>query len=113
MPVGKKKQVACATRPRMRDTEMAETTLQIREALLYENMQAVLACVHAEMYASFVWLFQHIFAGTPTLMVSLMLLLINFTVYSMGSSSAMLPPPQPTMAAAVAVVNTQQSEQSS
>jgi hypothetical protein len=89
--------------------ELQSFTLRMREALLYKDMQAVLARAHAEMHASFVWLFQNIFAGTPALMVSLMLLLANFTVYSMGASAATLPPPHPT----VAVVDTQQPEQSS
>jgi hypothetical protein len=89
--------------------ELQSFTLRMREALLYEDTQAVLARAHAEMHASFVWLFQHIFADTPALMVSLMLLLANFTVYSMGASAATLPPPHPT----VAVVDTQQPEQSS
>jgi hypothetical protein len=52
MPVRKKKQVASTTlRTRMRDKQMAE---MMREALLYEDMQVVLACAHAEMHASFV-----------------------------------------------------------
>ncbi|CAO2167094.1 unnamed protein product [Urochloa humidicola] len=93
--------------------ELQSFTLQMREALLYEDLQTVLARVHAEMHASFVWLFQHIFAGTPALMVSLMLLLANFTVYSMGDSvafAATLPPPQAT---AVEMVDTQQQPEQS
>ncbi|XP_062226471.1 uncharacterized protein LOC133924781 [Phragmites australis] len=93
--------------------ELQSFTLQMREVLFYEDLQVVLARVHAEMHASFVWLFQHIFSGTPALMISLMLLLANFTVYSMedsGASAATLPPPQPAVAA-VAMVDTQQPEQ--
>jgi hypothetical protein len=92
--------------------ELQSFTLQMREALFYEDLQGVLARVHAEMHASFVWLFQHIFSGTPALMVSLMLLLANFTVYSMGASGATLPPPQPTVAA-VAMIDTQQPAEQS
>ncbi|PWZ11407.1 hypothetical protein Zm00014a_027393 [Zea mays] len=87
--------------------ELQSFTLQMREAVVYEDLQGVLARVHAEMHASFVWLFQHIFSGTPALMVSLMLLLANFTVYSMGDSvaaAASLVPPQ----AAVEMVDIQQ-----
>jgi hypothetical protein len=87
--------------------ELQSFTLQMREAVVYEDLQSVLARVHAEMHASFVWLFQHIFSGTPALMVSLMLLLANFTVYSMGDSvaaAASLVPPQ----AAVEMVDIQQ-----
>uniref|UniRef100_A0A0E0QIE1 Uncharacterized protein n=1 Tax=Oryza rufipogon TaxID=4529 RepID=A0A0E0QIE1_ORYRU len=57
---------------------------QMREAMLGDNQQGVLARVHGEMHASFVWLFQDIFAGTLALMVSPMLLLANFIVHSMG-----------------------------
>ncbi|CAL4893844.1 unnamed protein product [Urochloa decumbens] len=85
---------------------------QMRDALLCggDDLQGVLARVQGEMHASFVWLFQHIFAGTPALMLSLMLLLANFTVHSMGHSvaaaAATIPPAPP--AAAAAVVDTQQ-----
>ncbi|KAL6841460.1 hypothetical protein ACP4OV_028603 [Aristida adscensionis] len=75
------------------------------------QLQGVLARVQGEMHASFVWLFQHIFAGTPTLMVSLMLLLANFTVHSMGHSvaaAAATIPPAPPAVAAVAMVDAQQ-----
>nr|AAF79562.1 F22G5.38 [Arabidopsis thaliana] len=41
------------------------------------------------MQASFVWLFQQVFSATPTLMVSVMILLANFTVYSIESNSAL------------------------
>ncbi|KAL5227243.1 hypothetical protein ABZP36_015508 [Zizania latifolia] len=63
------------------------------------------------MHAFFVWLFQHIFSGTPALMVSLMLLLTNFSVYSMCDSvmaPATLPPLQPTTVS----MTTQHSKQS-
>ncbi|XP_047060668.1 uncharacterized protein LOC124667428 [Lolium rigidum] len=95
--------------------ELQSFALQMRQAVFYEDMQSVLARVHAEMDASFVWLFQHIFAGTPALMVSVMLLLANFTVHSMGGHIAMagsLPPPLPTVAA-VAVLDAQHMEHES
>ncbi|CAM0883624.1 unnamed protein product [Alopecurus aequalis] len=95
--------------------ELQSFALQMRQALFYEDMQSVLARVHAEMDASFVWLFQHIFAGTPALMVSVMLLLANFTVHSMGDNIAMagnLPPPQPAVAA-VAMLDAQHLEHES
>ncbi|CAA6655127.1 unnamed protein product [Spirodela intermedia] len=68
----------------------------------------ILGRVHREVHASFCWLFGHIFASTPTLMVSVMLLLANFTVYSMGHGVAvaapsmgpsLLPQPCPAMTA--------------
>jgi hypothetical protein len=95
--------------------ELQSFALQMRQTLFYEDMQSVLARVHAEMDASFVWLFQHIFAGTPALMVSVMLLLANFTVHSMGDNIAMagsLPPPQPTVAA-VAMLDAQHTDHES
>jgi len=86
---------------------------QMRDALLCDDLQGVLARVQGEMHASFVWLFQHIFAGTPALMVSLMLLLANFTVHSMGHSvaaaAATIPPDPPAVAV---VVDTQRAEPS-
>ncbi|KAG8068470.1 hypothetical protein GUJ93_ZPchr0005g16128 [Zizania palustris] len=89
--------------------------MRMREPMLCDDLQGVLARVHGEMHASFVWLFQHIFAGTPALMISLMLLLANFTVSSMGHSvaaaAAAIPPAAPS-AAAVAVVDTQHAEPS-
>jgi hypothetical protein len=96
--------------------ELQSFALRMRESLQYEDLQGVLARVHAEMHASFVWLFQHIFAGTPALMVSLMLLLASFTVYSMGdgvASAGTFPPPQPTVAAVAMIDTQQQPEQSS
>eukprot|EP00268_Persea_americana_P068455 TRINITY_DN9535_c0_g1_i3.p1 TRINITY_DN9535_c0_g1~~TRINITY_DN9535_c0_g1_i3.p1 ORF type:complete len:504 (+),score=104.30 TRINITY_DN9535_c0_g1_i3:619-2130(+) len=66
------------------------------------DLQGVLARVRKEMHASFVWLFQHIFSSTPTLMVYVMILLANFTVYSMTATAAIAPPPRPTMEATTA-----------
>lgn len=63
-------------------------TLQMREVLLYEDLQGILERVQKEMHASFVWLFQQYFSHTPTLMVYVMILLANFTVHSMSSNNA-------------------------
>lgn len=68
--------------------ELQSYTLQMREVLFYENLQGILARVQGELNASFVWLFQQIFSCTPTFMVYVMLLLANFTVYSIGHNSA-------------------------
>ncbi|KAI3906566.1 hypothetical protein MKW98_009474 [Papaver atlanticum] len=68
--------------------ELHSYTLQMRELLYYEDLQGILARVHKEMHASFVWLFQHIFSHTPTLMVSVMILMANFTVHSMSQNAA-------------------------
>ncbi|KAB1210661.1 hypothetical protein CJ030_MR6G009101 [Morella rubra] len=67
--------------------ELHSYTLQMRELLFYEDLQGILARVQREMHASFVWLFQQVFSHTPTLMVYVMILLANFTVYSVGNNN--------------------------
>ncbi|XP_020101394.1 uncharacterized protein LOC109719242 [Ananas comosus] len=79
--------------------ELHSFTLHMRELLFLEDLRGILARVHHEMHASFVWLFQHIFSCTPTLMLFLMLLLADFTVHSMAhtvASAAAAPPRDPT-----------------
>lgn len=68
--------------------ELQSFTLQMRENLLYEDLQGTLERVQTEMHASFVWLFQQVFSHTPTLMISVMILLANYTVYSMANATA-------------------------
>ncbi|XP_061373160.1 uncharacterized protein LOC133315528 isoform X2 [Gastrolobium bilobum] len=68
--------------------ELHSYTLQMREILFYQDLQGILQRVQKEMHASFVWLFQQVFSHTPTLMVYVMILLANFTVYSMGHNAA-------------------------
>ncbi|KAG6531300.1 uncharacterized protein LOC122049969 [Zingiber officinale] len=63
--------------------ELQRYALQWREALLCEENQGILGRIQIEMNYSFVCLFQQIFSATPTLMVSLMLLLANFTIFYM------------------------------
>lgn len=66
---------------------MQSYALQIRKALFSEwDVQEVMMLVHHEMHSSFVWLFQQVFACTPKLMVSVMILLANFTAFSMGEN---------------------------
>ncbi|CAF1864214.1 hypothetical protein Bca4012_033499 [Brassica carinata] len=81
--------------------ELQSFTLHMREVLFYEDLQGILLRVREEMHASFVWLFQQVFSATPTLMVYVMILLANFTVYSISSNSALAaaaaaPPPTTT-----------------
>lgn len=76
--------------------ELHTYTLRMREILFCQDgidLQGILARVHKEMHASFVWLFQHIFSRTPTLMVYVMILLANFTVYSMTTRAVTIAPP--------------------
>ena len=49
-----------------------------------DSLREIMFRVHREVHTSFCWLFGHIFASTPTLMFFVMLLLANFTVYSMS-----------------------------
>ncbi|KAJ1686437.1 hypothetical protein LUZ63_017827 [Rhynchospora breviuscula] len=91
--------------------ELQSYTLQMRQGLFYEDIQDILSRVQQDLHASFVWLFQQIFSGTPTLMVSVMLLLANFTVYSMTNSVALaapLSPPQANVVVAVVESNYEQ-----
>lgn len=78
--------------------ELQSYTLQMREILFFEDLQGILARVQNEMNASFVWLFQQVFSHTPTLMVYVMILLANFTVYSISNSSAIAATPPPIVA---------------
>lgn len=73
--------------------ELHSYTLQMRELLFFEDLQGILSRVQKEMHASFVWLFQQVFSHTPTLMVYVMILLANFTVYSMGHNAIAAPSP--------------------
>ncbi|KAK6122126.1 hypothetical protein DH2020_044136 [Rehmannia glutinosa] len=69
--------------------ELHSYTLQMREVLFYEDLQGILASVQKEMHASFVWLFQKVFSHTPTLMMYVMILLANYSVYSMSTNAAL------------------------
>ncbi|XP_020571212.1 uncharacterized protein LOC110018283 [Phalaenopsis equestris] len=65
--------------------ELHSHLICMREALFSPDnfqIQETLARVHDDLHSSFVWLFHRIFSTTPTLMVYLMLLLANFTVFS-------------------------------
>ncbi|KAI7734057.1 hypothetical protein M8C21_014605 [Ambrosia artemisiifolia] len=78
--------------------ELQSYTLQMREALFYEDLQEVLVRVQKEMNASFVWLFQQVFSHTPTLMVYVMILLANYSVHAMSNNVAFaVAPVQTTM----------------
>lgn len=69
--------------------ELQAHSLQIREILLHEDLHELLEIVQIEMQGSFAWLFQQVFSCTPALMVSIMILLANFTAYSMGNNVTM------------------------
>ena len=73
--------------------ELQSYALQLRSGVLVcdDSLREIMFRVHREVHASFCWLFGHIFAFTPTLMFSIMLLLANFTVYSMSHTVAASP----------------------
>lgn len=81
--------------------ELSSYTLQMRGAILYEDLQSILVRVQKEIHASFVWLFQQVFSQTPTLMVYVMILLANYSVYSIGSHAALAASPRPSSYASV------------
>lgn len=72
---------------------------EMRQVFVSTNdVESILSMVQREMQSSFVWLFQQVFSCTPTLMVSVMILLANFTVFSLGNNvaiGAVLEPPTP------------------
>ncbi|CAL1360928.1 unnamed protein product [Linum trigynum] len=70
--------------------ELLSYVLRIRECLYSEDLRKVIERVQVEMNDTFVWLFESVFATTPTLMVSVMLLLANFTAYSMAGTTEMV-----------------------
>ncbi|XP_073142246.1 uncharacterized protein [Henckelia pumila] len=69
--------------------ELHSYSLQLRQHLLYEDLRGILARVQNEMHESFVWLFQQVFSHTPTLMVYVMILLANYSVYSVANNTAL------------------------
>ncbi|CAH9109323.1 unnamed protein product [Cuscuta epithymum] len=68
--------------------ELHRHTFKMREMLFYEDLEGIIGRVQKDMQASFVWLFQQVFSQTPTLMVYVMILLANFSVHSLATSSA-------------------------
>ncbi|XP_075515627.1 uncharacterized protein LOC142550281 [Primulina tabacum] len=69
--------------------ELHSYSLQMRQHLLYEDLRGILARVQNEIHESFVWLFQQVFSHTPTLMVYVMILLANYSVYSVANNTAL------------------------
>lgn len=65
--------------------ELQNYALEIRETLYREDLQDVMNKFRRDTDASFVWLFQKVFWKTPSLMLYMMVLLANFSVYSMSN----------------------------
>lgn len=63
--------------------ELQNHALKTRESLCGDDLESVIVKLNREMDDSFVWLFRHVFSETPTLMVDVMVLLSNFSMFSM------------------------------
>ncbi|KAK9283473.1 hypothetical protein L1049_011719 [Liquidambar formosana] len=75
--------------------ELQSYTLHIREVLYCEDLQKIITRVQRDLHASLVWLFQQVFSQTPALMVYVMILLANFTVFSMVGKAETVAAPSP------------------
>ncbi|KAL2541632.1 Tetratricopeptide repeat (TPR)-like superfamily protein [Abeliophyllum distichum] len=62
--------------------ELQSYALRMREELRHEDLEMIMDKVQKEMHLSFVWLFQQVLSRTPSLMIYVMVLLANFSVYS-------------------------------
>ncbi|KAJ0984096.1 hypothetical protein J5N97_002452 [Dioscorea zingiberensis] len=91
--------------------ELQSHALQMRQLLSYQNLEGILDRVRREMHASFVWLFQQVFSCTPTLMLSLMILLANYSVYSMGLNPAIAAAPSQTTSSSLSVTHFNEQRQ--
>ncbi|KAL6531033.1 hypothetical protein OROHE_014102 [Orobanche hederae] len=70
--------------------ELQSYALHMREALCHEDLEIISSKVQKEMHSSFIWLFQQVFSSTPVLMLHMMILLANFSVYS-ASHNVVIP----------------------
>lgn len=75
--------------------ELHSYALSIGGCLYCEDFKDIISKVQREMNSSFVWLFQQVFSKSPTLVVYVMILLANFTVYSMNGKNAVIPDTTP------------------
>ncbi|KAH7285130.1 hypothetical protein KP509_33G014900 [Ceratopteris richardii] len=66
-------------------------TLQIRQHFFRQEIEGLINQVQREMHVSLLWLFEQIFACTPELMVLLMILLADFTAFSVANNLHGLP----------------------
>ncbi|KAF3433493.1 hypothetical protein FNV43_RR24595 [Rhamnella rubrinervis] len=75
--------------------ELQSYALSIRGSLYCENLEETIRKVQREINASFVWLFAQVFSRTPSLMIYVMVLLANFSVYSMANNAVVSAMPLP------------------
>ncbi|KAJ1426382.1 Tetratricopeptide-like helical domain superfamily [Sesbania bispinosa] len=93
--------------------ELQNHALQTRETLCCEDLQSVIAKLQREMDASFVWLFQQVFWKTPTLMVNVMVLLANFSVFSMSNNTVSAVTPSSKITKVLPLTNNKSEQQHS
>ncbi|MCD7452873.1 hypothetical protein HAX54_018428 [Datura stramonium] len=72
--------------------ELQTYALHMRESMCNQDLEMIISKVQGEMYASFVWLFRQVFSRTPTLMMYVMILLANYSVYSASHNVAIAKP---------------------
>lgn len=77
--------------------ELQSYTLSIRGSLYCEDLEEIIGKVQREINASFLWLFQQVFSRTPSLMIYVMVLLANFSLYSMADNAVVAATPLPAM----------------
>ncbi|XP_050385800.1 uncharacterized protein LOC126802246 [Argentina anserina] len=70
--------------------ELHSYALSIGGCLYCEDFKEIISKVQSEMNSSFVWLFQQVFARSPTLVLYVMILLANFMVYSMNGKNSVI-----------------------
>ncbi|KAL5568521.1 hypothetical protein UlMin_025096 [Ulmus minor] len=93
--------------------ELQTCALSIRESLYSEDLREIIAKMQRETNVSFVWLFQQVFSRTPTLMVYLMILLANFTAYSLNDTSIFTMASKPARAQAFSIAEEEEDEEDS
>ncbi|XP_009587364.1 uncharacterized protein [Nicotiana tomentosiformis] len=72
--------------------ELQTYALHLRESVCNEDLEMIIGEVQREMYASFIWLFRQVFSRTPVLMIYVMIILANFSVYSTSHNIAIAMP---------------------
>lgn len=73
--------------------ELQNYALQIRESMYSEDLQGMVGKFQSDIDDSFVCLFQKILCKTPSLMVYTMVLLANFSMFSMNKNNALAATP--------------------
>lgn len=81
--------------------ELQIGSIHIRQELFEQDVRSLVNQVQEDMHAPILWLFQQVFACTPELMMLLMVLLANFTAFSMANTLPMVTTPTTSILAVV------------